>query len=93
MRYRVEGVNAETGKTVPPIEVDAPDERDAATLAKIRGVLTTRITAITELLTVVNEPEPGTDGSQTERTTLISIEGRPLWFAATLGVAALLVAA
>ncbi len=92
MRYRIEGVDAKTGKPVPPIEVDAPDERDAATLAKIQDVLATRITTITELLTVVKKTEPGTDGSQTKRTTLISIEGRPLWFAATLGLGLLIAA-
>lgn len=84
MRYRIEGVDANTGKPAPPIEVDAPDERDAATLAKIRGVLATRITTITELLTVVKKTEPGTDGPQTKRTTLISIEGKPRWFFATV---------
>ena len=92
MRYRIQGVDAKTGKVAPPIEVDAPDERDAATLAKIQGVLATRITTITELLTVVKESEPGTDGSQTKRTTLISIEGRPLWFAATLALGLLIAA-
>lgn len=92
LRYRIEGVDAKTGKAAPPIEVDAPDERDAATLAKIQGVLATRITTITELLTVVKESEPGTGGPQTKRTTLISIEGRPLWFAATLGVGLLIAA-
>ena len=90
MQFKVDGVDAETGKKVKPLDISAPDLREAATLAKIRGVLPTRITPVTELLTIVKEPEPGTDRSQTKRTTLISIEGRPLWFAATLGVGLLI---
>lgn len=84
MRFKVEGVDAETGKKVEPQEIVADDQREAATMAKSLNVLPTKITPITDLVTIeLSEPD-GDELVEPRRTTLISIDGHPKWFVATL---------
>lgn len=91
MRFKIEGVNAETGKKVSPQEIEAADQREAATQAKLLNVLPTRITPITELLNVDIRDPNSDEPTKTRRTTLISIDGHPKWFVATLILGLLIV--
>lgn len=48
MRFKIEGVDAETGKKVAPIIVEADSESTAANRAKHQGLIATKVQEYTE---------------------------------------------
>lgn len=93
MHYRIRGVSAETGKSVTPIEIEAATETDAGAQAKLAGILPTSIRAVPPIETIEivavrtrHEESAAANPETRSRISLITIQGRWWWFAATLGI-------